>query len=99
MVEVNWTSQAIQDIDNIARFIAQDSVKYAKIQTKRFFDEAHILEKSPKAGRIVPEFNNPLIREIIFGNYRIVYKMVSAKRIDILAVHHSARLLKTVRLK
>jgi len=38
MVEVKWTIQAIDDIDNIAEYIAKDSIRYAKIQTERFFD-------------------------------------------------------------
>lgn len=37
MVEVNWTKQAINDIDKIAEFIAKDSEHYAKVQVQRFF--------------------------------------------------------------
>lgn len=95
MVEVKWTPQAIQDIDNISSYIAKDSNKYAKIQAKRFFEFVEILEKFPKTGRIVPEINSSQIRELILGNYRIVYKIISLKRIDILAIHHSARVFKT----
>lgn len=64
MVEVNWTPQAIQDMDDIAKFIAINSSKYAKIQVSRFFEEATILEKFPKTRRIVPEFNKPSIKRI-----------------------------------
>lgn len=94
MVEVNWTPQAIQDMDDIAKFIAINSTKYAKIQVSRFFEEVTVLEKFPKTGRIVPEFNKPSIRELILGNYRLVYKIISTKKIDILSIHHSARILK-----
>ncbi|PCJ87829.1 MAG: plasmid stabilization protein [Flavobacteriales bacterium] len=91
MVAVNWTDQAIEDIGNIAEFIAKDSLKYAKIQTQRFFERAEILEKHLKSGRIVPELNDESIRELILGNYRIIYKIVSETQIDILTVHHSRR--------
>lgn len=37
MVEINWTKQAVKDIDNIAEFIAKDSEYYAQIQVQRFF--------------------------------------------------------------
>lgn len=36
MAEVSWTGQALDNIDNIAEFIAEDSSKYAKIQVVRF---------------------------------------------------------------
>ncbi len=93
MDKVRWTDQAVDDIENIAEFISKDSVKYSKIQVKRFFDITRILEKQNKFGRIVPEINNDLIREIIQGNYRIIYRIVSDNQIDIITVHHSRRQL------
>jgi len=39
----------------------------------------------------VPEFELPKIREIIEGRYRIVYRIVSEKEIDILTIHHSSK--------
>lgn len=93
MVKIIWSDQSIDDINNIAEFIAKDSEKYAKIQVKRFFDRAEILKNHPRAGRIVPEINNPSIRELIIGNYRIIYKIISESQVDILTIHHSSRLL------
>ena len=99
MVEIRWTPQAIDDIDNIAEYIAKDSIKYAKIQTERFFDTTEILITKPNVGRIVPEIKKTTIRELILGNYRIIYKIISSKRIDILTIHHSARCIKKSQLK
>ncbi len=56
MVEVKWTDKAFQDIESIARFISQNSVKYSKIQLNRFFQEVKRLESNPKLGRKVPEY-------------------------------------------
>lgn len=75
-------------------FISKDSPKYAVIQIKRIRERAKILKKQPFPGRIVPETQNESIRELIPGNYRIIYRIISNDRIDILTVHHSARLLK-----
>jgi addiction module RelE/StbE family toxin len=96
MVEIKWTKRAITDIDNIADYIAKDSFHYAQVQVKRFFEKSEILKKYPSIGRIVPEKNRNNIREIILGNYRIIYKIVSEEQIDILTVHHSKRLLKNI---
>ena len=93
MAEISWTDQALQDIDNIAEFISKDSFKYAKIQSRLFFDRVEALYSQPELGRIVPEIHKKKIRELIVGNYRLVYRIVSSKKIDILTIHHSRRLL------
>lgn len=93
MVEVRWTDQAIKDIDHIAEYISKDSLTFAQIQTERFFERAKILETQPLTGRIVPELNNQLTRELVMGNYRIIYQMDSNDLVTILTVHHSQRLL------
>ncbi|MFD2601124.1 type II toxin-antitoxin system RelE/ParE family toxin [Flavobacterium suzhouense] len=98
MAEVRWTDQALYDIENIAEFIAKDSETYAKIQVERFFEETEILESFPLSGRIVPELKDKTIREIIFGNYRIIYRIFSKEYVDILTIHHSSRLIKNNRL-
>jgi toxin ParE1/3/4 len=94
MAEIRWTDQALLDIENIAEFIAKDSETYAKIMVERFFEEAEILENFPLSGRIVPELNDKNIREIIFGNYRIIYRVFTKSAVDILTIHHSSRLIR-----
>jgi len=91
MVQINWTIQAVNDLKNIADYISKDSKRYAKHQVSKLKNRTNILKKHLHFGRVVPEFNNENIREIIEGSYRIVYKIVSNKRIDILTVHHSSR--------
>ncbi len=76
MVEINWTKQSIEDINNIATFISKDSLKYAKIQVERTFLRTEILHSHLEAGKIVPETNNKMIRELLAGYYRIVYKII-----------------------
>jgi toxin ParE1/3/4 len=93
MVVIKWTDQALDDLRNIAEFISRDSVKYSKIQVRRLMDRTLILRNQPIAGRIVPELKNEYIRELILGNYRIVYRIVSKRQVDILTVHHSSRLM------
>ena len=72
MVKVVWTDFAIRDLDDIGEYIAKDSERYAKIVIQNLFESTDLLESHPKAGRIVPEFNNKNIRELIRGSYRIV---------------------------
>jgi toxin ParE1/3/4 len=44
------------------------------------------------AGRMGPEFGLPLVRELIEGPYRVIYR-VETERVEILAVFHGARAL------
>jgi toxin ParE1/3/4 len=93
VVEVNWTNLSIEDIENIASFIAKDSEHYALLQTERFFERVKILEIHPEIGRIVPEIGSKFVRQVLEGNYRIIYQIISPTRIDILTIHHQSRLL------
>lgn len=94
MVKLIWTDQAINDLGNIGDYISENSEKYAKLTVKKLFEKTTTLSTYPKAGRVVPEKNDENVRELIEGNYRIIYEIVSAEQINILTVHHSARDLK-----
>ena len=61
-------------------------------------EAAERLADFPQCGRIVPEINDAAIREIILGNYRIIYRL-QAGLAEILTVFHGARLLDLGRLK
>jgi toxin ParE1/3/4 len=98
MAEIRWTDLALSDIENIAEFIAKDSEIYAKIQVERFFEETEILMSFPLSGRIVPELKDKNIREIVFGSYRIIYRIFSKEHVDIITIHHSSRLIKNNKL-
>ncbi|MEI6154522.1 MAG: type II toxin-antitoxin system RelE/ParE family toxin, partial [Deltaproteobacteria bacterium] len=90
--------QAIQDLTDIGEYIANDSERYAREVVQSLFESVHLLKSHPKTGRVVPEYRHTHIRELIRGSYRIVYRIVDKFRIDILTVHHSARLLKIPRI-
>jgi mRNA-degrading endonuclease RelE of RelBE toxin-antitoxin system len=50
-----------------------------------------ILKVQPLIGKEVIEIGNIAVRELVEGNYRIIYKMVDKSSIDNLTIHHSAR--------
>ena len=93
MVRIEWTEIAIEDLNDIGEYIGKDSFKYAKVVVEKLFSSTNVLKQHPRIGRMVPEFNNPNIRELIRGSYRIIYRIVDESRIDIITVHHSAKLL------
>ncbi len=93
MVKVIWTDNAIQDLDDIGAYIAKDSVRYAELTVLELFESVDILENYPNAGTIVQEFKDETFRQIIKGNYRIVYHLINDTTIHILTVHNCARLI------
>jgi addiction module RelE/StbE family toxin len=94
VVKVTWTRLAEKDLDEIEVYISQDSPYYARRTVEKILSRVEMLRDFPLIGRIVPEFNNQNIRELIEGNYRIVYFLISKTEIIITRVHHGARLLK-----
>ena len=91
MAQIKWTILALQDLKNIYNYINKDSPKYAKIQVIKIRVRTNILKTNPLSGRAIPEYGNESFRELIEGNYRIIYKLISKTRIDIITIHHSAR--------
>jgi toxin ParE1/3/4 len=97
VAEVRWTPQAADDLEGIAEFIGKDSNHYARLFVLDITTAIDRLESFPLCGRVVPEINDPCIREIPFGNYRIVYRWRDPA-VEVLTVYHGARLLDPERL-
>lgn len=91
-MRVVWTQQARADLKAIGRFIAADSAPAAKRWLARLRRRARRAARMPRAGRVVPELGRGDIREVIEGNYRIVYR-VHAQRLTVLTVFEGHRLL------
>jgi len=89
---IYWTRQAREDTRQIRSFIARDAPATATAFIRRLRASVERLRNFPYSGCVVPELGREEIREILFGNYRIIYR-VGQSRVDILAVYHSARLL------
>ncbi len=94
MAEIIWSARALTDIDEIANFIAKDSLQYAEEQAKQFFEKAKLLEIHPLFGRVTPELEISSIRQILCGHFRIIYEIINKDQVGIITIHHQSRLLK-----
>jgi plasmid stabilization system protein ParE len=90
--KIIWTQDGIDSLEDIILYIAKDSVYYASNFAKNILTRIENLMKFPYSGRIVPEYSNPAIREIIYQNYRIVYK-IEKKTIFLALVTHGSQTL------
>jgi toxin ParE1/3/4 len=94
MVEIIWSDFARENLIDIYDFIAKDSSHYAEKELLKIANRVNVLNTFRLSGKIVSEYNNDSVRELIEGNYRIIYKIYSEKSVKILTVHHSSKLLR-----
>ena len=78
----------------IHEYISKDSKVYAERFIEKIIDRVGQLKSFPRSGRVVPEFNSKMIRELMEGNYRIIYTINPDNDVSIIRIHHSARQLK-----
>jgi addiction module RelE/StbE family toxin len=90
--KLEWSEEALEDIESIATYIEKDSPTYAKSVVSKFFEKVEILQEFSELGRTVPEFNDTSIREIFVYSYRLIYKL-NKEKILIVAIVHGKRLL------
>ena len=90
-MKLYWTETAKQDLLSIKRYIESDKPTAAKRWVERLRERARSALHSPLAGRKVPELSRDDIRELIEGNYRIVYQ-VFVDRLVVLTVFEGHRL-------
>lgn len=90
-MKLKWSETATRDLISIRRYIAEDNTTAAKNWIARLRTWAGNTVHAPLAGRKVPELSRDDIREVIEGNYRIVYQ-VHDDHIAILTVFEAHRL-------
>ena len=85
--KLEWSEEALEDIESIATYIEKDSPFYAKSVVQKFFEKAKILKDFTELGRVVPETNDINIREIFIYSYRLIYKINEDTVLFVAAVH------------
>jgi len=92
MATLIWTEPAVADLEEIGQFISKDNPPAAEKVGSKIIREAENVAAFPCLGRIVPEFGNPQIREIISQSYRVIYKFdEEGDLVAILRIWHGAR--------
>ncbi len=97
-LKVLWTENAIQDLLGIKNFIYQDSISRAEEWIIELYAAGEYLAKFSSRGRIVPEFDQNNLRELLIENYRLVYRIKSVS-VEIITVFEGHRQLKAKDLK
>jgi len=97
-LKITWSPLAVEQVRDIASYIALDKPSVAVQWAEKIFNSVERLSEFPNSGRIVPEINKNEIREIVNGNYRVIYK-VKEKEILVLIVKSYRQILKENEVK
>ncbi|MDP2854526.1 MAG: type II toxin-antitoxin system RelE/ParE family toxin [Smithellaceae bacterium] len=91
-MKILWSPLAIDRASEIAEYIALDKSAAADNWINTLFSKVEQLKFSPKSGRVVPEIGDEQFRELIYGNYRIIYR-IEKKQVSILTIRHGKQIL------
>ncbi|HEV7867675.1 MAG TPA: type II toxin-antitoxin system RelE/ParE family toxin [Chthoniobacteraceae bacterium] len=90
--QVALSPSAQRDLRSIVRYISVDSPDRAVRFGQFLVSSIKRLAELPEMGRVVREFENPSIREIVVRSYRVIYRVDHGDcRVDVLRFWHGAR--------
>jgi len=90
-LKVIWSPLAIEKLEVLAKYIALDKPSAADQWVNDVFDRTDLLASQPELGREVPELLGSNYREVVFGNYRIIYNV--GNEVNILTIRNSRQLI------
>ena len=91
-MKIIWSPLALDRVYDIALHISEDKINAAEKWVTSIFERVSTLETFPKSGRVVPELGKESIREVLFGDYRIVYRLLPDE-VQILTIRHGQQIL------
>lgn len=95
LVVIKIKKSAKMNLKEIYEYIRKDSEYYATKTINEIKERIYNLRFFPYAGRKIPEINQENFLELIYKNFRIMYKIDSVNKISILRIFHSSRNFQT----
>lgn len=90
--QVIWAPSARLDLRDIFDYIARDNTSAARRFVEKTVEAVERLATFPESGRIVPEFGEPSIREIVRRPFRVVYRLHEERQtVEVVRIWHAAR--------
>ncbi|REJ85656.1 MAG: type II toxin-antitoxin system RelE/ParE family toxin [Planctomycetota bacterium] len=88
---IRWTIAAADDLESVVNYVAQDSPSRASAIARAAVDQSHRITQAPESGSIVPEFDDPTLREIIVKrSFRLIFR-ITPDACHVMAFLHHAR--------
>jgi len=93
MARIVWTMRAADEFDEAAKYVAQHAPVAARRMAQRIMQRIRSLGKHPDSGGFVPEDPTGRYRQLIEGNYRIIFRR-NKDAVVIASIFHAARQLR-----
>lgn len=97
-MKLEWSPLALRRVLEIVEHIRDDNPTAAEAWLRGLFPALERLIAFPDSGRAVPEVGKPGVREVIYRDYRVIYRR-TASRISIVTIRHGRQLLKPAELR
>ena len=92
MAQIIWAPKALEDLGAVVEYIARDAPVTARRFGEKLITRVESLKTHPLSGGFIEEDESHTYRQILQGNYRVIYR-VADDTVIIVAVHHAARVL------
>ena len=92
MAHLIWTPRALEDLERLVRHIEKDAPLAARRFAQKILARVETLPANPLWGGLIPEDEHGIYRQVLQGNYRVIYRF-DGQAVYIVAIHHAARLL------
>jgi plasmid stabilization system protein ParE len=90
---IGFAESALRDLEEVLAWYAEQGVPDVGARlVAEVFQRVQALADHPDMGRVVPEFDQPFLRELIHPPFRIVYRH-DPQRVRVVRVWRSERLL------
>ena len=90
--QIIWAPRALADLREIVNYIRRRDSKTALRFGQKLIHKVETLDRFPERGRMIPKFQNPAIREVFLGPYRIAYRIkAEVSQVEIARIWHGAR--------
>jgi len=90
MAEINWTLEAERWLKDIHDYISLDNPAAAQKVVKEIYQKTQLLVRFPKLGQRYDALPKHPTHILLYGHYRIAYRIKTDNNIDILGVFHGA---------
>ena len=91
MAQIIWSNPAIEDLHQLREFYSRFSEGYADRLIDKLIAWADILINLPQGGRIASQFKDELTRELVSGDYSIIYRIQDADTVTISRLQNNSK--------
>ena len=94
---IKWSPRAKARLLGCMRYIAEESQDWPTVINwrNRVYAAVESLNEFPESGSIVRELNRADIRQVIVGDYRVIYR-VKRKTPEVISVRHCRFLISSI---